>query len=358
MKELENQLSKNQEIMEQRQQEYALKLKEEENKLNLELESIDEQEAKLDEIITNLKIIGIGDSVMLGAIKNLYSTFPSGYFDAKTSRTDYVANGILLDLNRKGMLGDPIVFGLGTNGQCGSKCRVKISATCGNRKMFWITTTNRKTSYINAQLKEEAKSNDNMYVIDWEAYSTSHSEYFIADKIHLTSTGRAAYSKFIYDEIYKVYQEELKNKKEEMISNRDEKEKSKLNFYGNDILLNSYELLKEEFENSDFEINNYTYETLYSKLKYKIDNNQLSDNFLLIFDSSFRITEEQYKNIINLLKDKKVYVLFINSRYNLKYKNVNVIDFDGAEDLSVDKIHLTSEGSKKLVLKLKEYFKF
>ena len=356
LKELESQLAKNQELMEERQKEYALKLKEEENKWNSELESIDEQELKLGEIITNLKVIGIGDSVMLGAIRELYGVFPNGYFDAKTSRTDYVANGILLDLSRRGILGDPIVFALGTNGQCGSRCRVNINNTCGDRKKFWVTTTNRKMSYINNQLKEEAKSDKNMYIIDWEAESSGHNEYFVSDRIHLTYSGKVAYSKFIYNEIYKVYQEELKNKKEEMIKSRDEKEKSKLYFYGNDILLNSFEYMKKDFEDSNFEIDDYTYESLYNKLSNDINTNKLSNNYVLIFDNNFRISKSEYKKIIDLLEGKKIYVLFINSKYNLKYKDVNIIDFDVSDNLSVDGVHLTSEGSEKFALKIKEYF--
>ena len=357
LKELENQLAKNQEIMEQRQQEYALRLKEEENKLHDELENLDQQEANLKEIITNLSVIGIGDSVMLGAIKSLYSVFPNGYFDAKTSRTDYVANGILLDLSRRGILGDPIIFGLGTNGQCGSRCRVNIKNTCGNRKMFWITTTNKKTAYINSQLKEEAKNDKNMYIIDWEAESANHSEYFVSDKIHLTSAGRVAYSNFIYNEVYKVYLEEIQNKKETMIREKEDKEKAKLYFYGNDILLNSFEGIKEEFENSTFDINNFSYDTLYNELENETKN-ELSNNFVLMFDSSFKINESEYKKLIDLLENKNIYVLFINSKYNLNYKDVKVINIDLTDYLSIDRIHLTNEGNELLTMKLKEYFEF
>ena len=48
--------------------------------------------------------------------------------------------------------------------------------------------------------------------------------------------------------------------------------------------------------------------------------------------------------------------MFINSKYNLKYKDVNIIDFDVSDNLSVDGVHLTSEGSEKFALKIKEYF--
>ena len=265
---------------------------------------------------------------MLGAIKSLYAVFPKGYFDAKTSRTDWEANGILQRLKNRGMLGDPIIFGLGTNGQCGAKCRTKIFSTVGDRKMFWITTTNKKMSHINDQLKELSKSKNNVYIIDWVEASKGHGEYFLADKIHLTAVGKDAYSKYIFDEIYNVYLEEIKSKKDKMIEEHNEKEKSKLSFYGNDLLLNSFEYINDYFKDSRFAIKNYDYESLYSKLKEDVNSNYLGNKYVFIFNSDFKMTESEYKRLIDLLDDKEIYVLFINSKYNLKYKNVNVINFN------------------------------
>ena len=358
LKELESQLSENQNLMEQRQKEYLIKLADEENAWKSTLENLETEGEKLNEYITNLHVIGIGDSVMLGAIKSLYSKFPNGYFDAKTSRTDWEANGILQSLNKKGTLGEPIVFGLGTNGQCGSKCRDKIYSSFGNKKMFWITTTNRKMSFINDELKEFSKSHENVYIIDWEKESSSHNEYFIADRIHLTDIGKNAYSNFIYNEIYRFYLEEFENKKEKMIKEYEENRESKINFYGNNLLLNSFKYLKQEFSDSRFEIDNYTYKSLYLKLKNDLKDN-LNNNFVLVFDKTFNITENQYKELIDLFDNKKVYIVFLDDEYNLKYKNVQIIDFKKEVDannnyLSVDKIHLTYEGNMNLVKRLKK----
>ena len=359
LKELEGQLNVNQELMKKRQEEYAQKLKEEETNWNLELENLENDETNLKEYVDNLHVIGIGDSVMLGAIKNLYGVFPKGYIDAKTSRTDWEANGILQRLKNKGMLGEPIIFGLGTNGQCGATCRNKILNTCGNRKQFWITTTNKKMSFINDQLKEFSKNKDNVYIIDWAEESKNHPEYFLADKIHLNYAGKEAYSKYIYSEVYNNYLNDIRSKKEKMIEEHNEKLKSKIVFYGNDLLLNSFEKLNESFIDSKFEIENYTYEELYSKIANDLKYNDLINNYVLLFDSSFKITEEEYKKIIDLLEGKNIYILFINSKYNLKYRDVKVIDIDkelNSSDkyLLVDRIHLSEEGNNYLVEKLKE----
>ena len=359
LKELENQLNTNQELMKERQEEYALKSKEEENNWNLTLENLENDENNLKNYIDNLHLIGIGDSVMLGAINNLYASFPKGYIDAKTSRTDWEANGILQRLKNKGMLGEPIVFGLGTNGQCGASCRNKIFNTVGNKKTFWITTTNRKMSHINAELKEFSKNKDNVYIIDWENESKGHNEYFLADKIHLNNVGKEAYSKYIYNEIYNNYLNDIKNRKEKMIEERNEKLKSKIVFYGNDLLLNSFDGLNETFVDSNFEIDNYTYESLYLKIKENLESNGLINNYVLVFDSSFRVTESEYKRLIDLIGNRNIYVLFINSRYDLKYKEVKIINIDESlidnkDYLLVDRIHLSDEGNNYLVERLKE----
>ena len=63
--------------------------------------------SKLNNVVSNLPIVGVGDSVMLGAISNLQSQFPNGYFDAKVSRTAWKVAPILKDLTEKNMLGNP-----------------------------------------------------------------------------------------------------------------------------------------------------------------------------------------------------------------------------------------------------------
>ena len=193
MKQLEDQLNKNAQMMQARQEEYKKNALEEDKAYEEMLESLDIDEETLKEIITNSKIVGVGDSVMLGAVENLYSKFSNGYFDAKISRTAWVANGILQDLKNKGLLGDPIVFGLGTNGDCNESCKEEILKTLENRKLFWVTVTNDQNVHVNSKFKSFAEKHDNVYIIDWESASKGHSEYFYADGIHLTIAGRKAY---------------------------------------------------------------------------------------------------------------------------------------------------------------------
>ena len=67
-------------------------------------EITEEDKEKIAEEVSNLKVVGIGDSVLLGAIKELYNNFPNGYFDGKVSRPLSVGENILKDLKSQGLL--------------------------------------------------------------------------------------------------------------------------------------------------------------------------------------------------------------------------------------------------------------
>ena len=125
--------------------------------------------------------MGIGDSIMLGAIDELQSKFPNGYFDAAVSRTAYVANGIIRDLSYSGLLGDPVVINLGANGDCDNATKDLIMSNLGNRKVFWLNVTNDYSVGVNANLNSYASRFNNLYVIDWNSISSGHPEYFIAE---------------------------------------------------------------------------------------------------------------------------------------------------------------------------------
>lgn len=349
MKELEKQLNINEKMMQEKQEEYAKKLQEENAAWEDELASLDVSEDKLKELITNLSLVGVGDSVMLGAVDNLYKTFPNGYFDAKISRTPWVANGILQDLKSKNMLGDAVVLGLGANGDCSESCKDEILNTIGNRKLFWVNVTNDQNVHVNSRFKDYADKHDNVFVIDWETISKGHGEYFYADGIHLTIPGRKAYVEAIYENIYETYLNDLKNKKDEAIKAHEEKLKDYITFYGNDLLLNAFDLLHSYFSNAKFNINkNYNYTLLKETIEKAIKEETLSNKLVFAFDSSAYLSKEDYSNLISLCGDREVYVVLFNDSYDLA--EAKVINFkeklnENSGYMLVDGKHLSSEGN-------------
>ena len=354
MKALETELAKNAEMLKKKQEEYALKQKEEENVWMETLNNLEDAESKLKDVVTNLNIVGIGDSVMLGAVNNLYQKFPNSYFDAQVSRTAWVANGILTNLKSRNMVGDPIIINLGTNGDCSTECKRTIINACENRKVFWVTVTNDSDVYVNNELKNLEKEYDNLYIIDWYSISRNHPEYFIADKIHLTPIGRKVYTQTIYDSIYQVYLNEFNTKKNEILNEYNNNQKNKITFYGNDLLTNSFDYIKDEFANSNFIINkDFNYETLKQEINNSIANESITQKIVFVLDSTSKISNNEYNKLVDIIQDKEIYLVSLNKNINIIYENVIVIDFykeikENNNYLMPDKIHLTDKGNKEL----------
>lgn len=351
MKALDEELAKNAEMVKKKQEEYALKQKQEENVWMETLNNLEDAESKLKEAVTNLSIVGVGDSVMLGAINNLYEKFPNGYFDAATSRTAWVANGILNDLKAKNIVGEVVLFNLGANGDAPEEKKIEIMENIKTSKVFWVNVTNDKDVGVNSKLEALKEKYDNLYIIDWNNISKGHPEYFLSDKIHLTEIGREAFVDEIYNSIFEVYLGEFNKEKDAIIKEYENKQNKKVSFYGNDILLNSYDYIKENFEDSNFIINsNFTFDLLKQELETAIKENKLNKNIVLAFDKTLEISDVEYIKLINLCKDHKIYILDITNKYNFAYENVNIINFyeeiqKHNEYLMVDNIHLTAEGN-------------
>lgn len=354
MRQLENQMHQNKELMQQKQEEYAQELKKEQEVWNSALLNLKNIEEELPTMIANLSIVGIGDSVMLGAINNLYQQFPKGYFDAKVSRSVWVAKDILRDLKNKQLLGDSIIINLGTNGDCSEACKIEIMKECEGKEVFWITIINDHKIHMNDKLKEFASKYENLHIIDWYTLASNHPEYFYADGIHLTDTGRSVYTKTIYDSIYQVYLSKYQEKKQE-IMNKLEEAKIKIIFYGNDILLNTFEEIQDDYKNAKFiGHTNFTYETLKEDLEKEIENQTLPESIVFAFDTQFSLSILQYQELIELCKKSKIYILSMNEQTtkdleNLQNDNLIIMPFYSKEDyLMADKIHLTEKGNQIL----------
>lgn len=365
MKKLKEQLAQNEQMIKESKEKYATQLKQEQEDWTKQLENLEECESKLNEVVSNLPIVGVGDSVMLGAISNLQSQFPNGYFDAKVSRTAWKVAPILKDLTEKNMLGNPIVLNLGANGDCSKSCKAEIMQIADKRQVFWLNTTNNETA--NNNLYNISKEYSNLHLIDWSSISSGHSEYFYADGIHLTPTGRVAYTKAIYDAIYQEYLNEYNEKKKAIISEHEEQEKNKISFYGNTLLLNSFEYIEKDFTTAAFIINkDYTYKSLKSEIEQALKNNAITNKIVFAFDNTTNIKTTEYEELLKLCKDKELYIVATNTTVtNLSkknYSNLVVLDFTKElkkhpEYFMADGKHLSDKGNKALSKLLKENIK-
>ena len=362
MNELKEQLEQNEKLIEQNKEKYASQLQKENDEWIKTLESLDNNQNNLKEIVSNLPITGIGDSVMLGAIQNLNTQFPNGYIDAKVSRTAWKAGTILNELKEKNMLGNPIIINLGANGDCSTACKQEIMKNCGNRKVYWLNTTNNQDT--NIRLKNFASSYANLHIIDWYTISLGHSEYFYADGIHLTGIGRKVYTEVIFNAIYQDYLKEFNEAKQTLIEKHNEEQKNKITFYGNNILLNAFENIQNEFKNAKFVIDkNFNYKTLEEELTKSLKEGTITNKIVFAFDNSSNLSLKDYQNLIELCKNNEIYILSINKfTNNIISDNVKIIDFyeilqNNNDYIMVDGIHLSEAGNKALVKILQDSIK-
>ncbi len=358
MKKLEEDLNKNRLVIKEKQKKYAAKNKKEEDEWEAILNDLNNSEGKIKEAVTNLKIVGVGDSIMELTVNDLYKQFPNGYFDAKTNRTEKQGNEVLNDLKKKGILGDVILLNIGSNGYCPLSCKEQIMQTLGDRKVFWVNATNPDNDIFNSSLKELAAKYSNVHIIDWISVANAHPEYLIRDKVHPSVTGCGVFAQTIYNAIYEQYLKEFNDQKALKIKQHEEKEKEKIVFIGNDLLLGVYDSLQKDYSDAEFVIDkDFSYKSLVNKIKNKITEKTLSHNVVLMFNSEMKLSEGEYKEIIDLCKEYNVYVTLVKDNISLEGDNVTVINFykelkKNKDYTKFDGVHLTDDGNlalKKLV---------
>ena len=354
MKKLEEQLKKNRSLVEEKQKEFEKKAKTEQDEWNSTLNDLNSNEEEIKEKVRKLKIVGVGDSIMLGTINQLYNQFPNGYFDGKVNRTPRQTNDVLLDIKNKGLLGDVVLFNIGTNGEFYRKYTDKIMETVGDRKVFWVNATHADYDTFNGELEDLAKAYDNIHIIDWVSVTKGHPEYLSKDQVHPTTTGAKVYAETIFNAIYEEYLNEYKNQKDKKIKEHEEEEKTKITFIGNDLLLGIYDDLQISYSNDEFIIDDtLKYKSLKELINKKIKDKSLSYNVVLVFNSKSKLMKKEYQEIINLCKNYNIYIVDMNDTLNINKENVTIINYykeikKNDDYIDFDGIHLTDKGNKSL----------
>ena len=148
-----------------------------------------------------LDILMIGDSVSVRAIPDFQETFPYGTIDAAVNRQLYVGQDIYSTYAAQDIVGDVVVFALGTNGVATDEQLDDIVATVGSDKHLWFINTRSTTSWMgetNDALQRAADRYDNVELIDWYSLSANHGEWFDGDGTHLSNAGAQAYIDMVH----------------------------------------------------------------------------------------------------------------------------------------------------------------
>lgn len=163
----------------------------------------EKQDIDIDEKIKKMQIVGVGDSVMLDAIKEFYKQFPKGYFDGKISRSISGAEDVLKNLKNKGKLGNIVILSLATNGDYSDKKNKKLMELLGDREVYWIDSAGPDDPKFNEKFEKFAENYPNIHIVGWKKFAKEHPEYLEPDKIHPNYKGGKVLVNLIYEAIYK-----------------------------------------------------------------------------------------------------------------------------------------------------------
>ncbi len=172
-------------------------------------DGINEEDLKAQ--LSEISVVGIGDSVFLDAIPDLYKYFPNGYFDGKISRNINAGRKILEDLDNQGKLPDTVILALANNGDYSNKNVDKLMEVLGNRKVYWIDAVGADDPNYNDRFKAYTQEQyPNVRIISWVEESSGHDEWFYKDRIHPKPDGTKVYAELIYNSVYDYYLKDYK----------------------------------------------------------------------------------------------------------------------------------------------------
>jgi peptidoglycan/LPS O-acetylase OafA/YrhL len=146
------------------------------------------------------QILAIGDSVMLGASNYLRKTMGTLLVDAQLGRQVPAAIQLLQQYQDANRLPSTVVIHLGNNGTFNAKQFDELMAVLRDvpRVVFLTDKVPRKWQDANnTALEEGVKRYPNAALIDWNAASAQHPEWFWKDGIHLNPDGAQVYANLI-----------------------------------------------------------------------------------------------------------------------------------------------------------------
>ena len=156
---------------------------------------------------SELKVTAIGDSVMADASQDIQEIMPHAYVDAEVGRQGSATPAVIKDLKAKGQLQKNVILNLGTNGAMDSQTINDILTAIGkDHQVYWITPhvpTRDWEQTVCDQIKQAAKQNANVHVIDWNQAANGHTEWFAQDKVHMNEQGNAYFTRLIVKTILK-----------------------------------------------------------------------------------------------------------------------------------------------------------
>ncbi len=164
-----------------------------------------------EELLADLNLLLIGDSIALDATDYYYETFPASISDTEIGRYTMECIAIYDSyVQEKGWDGDGVIFALGSNGPLYDALLGLREQMGPDRKMFVITIKAPGEEWEasnNEEIRAFAENTENTYLADWYQASEGHDEWFDEDDTHLLPEGAKAYRDCIREAVLKAYRE-------------------------------------------------------------------------------------------------------------------------------------------------------
>lgn len=152
---------------------------------------------------SDARVLILGDSVVLGAEADIKEVFPHAVEDAQVGRQLGTAVDLFRQHAAKGEKGDVLIVALGANGPITDASQIqKVIDAAGGMPVFFVTVRGPMTwtDANNALIRQVVAKNRDVGLLDWNAVSAGHPEYFYDDGTHLTpgpQGGRQAWMRML-----------------------------------------------------------------------------------------------------------------------------------------------------------------
>jgi hypothetical protein len=149
-------------------------------------------------------VFALGDSVMLGAARQLLESVDGVGLDAEVGRQFARAAEVLAAREREGRLGQVVVLHLGHNGPiAAAQLEVAIQALGPTRRVVLVNLKVPRAyeSANNGLLHAMTRRHPNVTVLDWRAVGLSKKAVFARDGYHLTAAGAHIYARLIAEAV-------------------------------------------------------------------------------------------------------------------------------------------------------------
>ena len=347
-----------QKLIEEKNNEYYNNGQMQEEERQRIIDSMDNKEEAVAELLRQMPVTAIGDSITLDLVNQLYDRFPKIYIDSDISRDLYTGNKLLRQLKEEGKLADVILLSLSVNGDFRTRYCEELMEIAEGREVFWVDAVGPDDPNFNERFEDFAKDYDNLHIVEWYRASRGHPEYFYYDGIHVIGEGVPALAQLMYDTIYNIFYTKYADISQEVLDQRAEEARKRVAFYGNDALLYAYGELSEAFPNSLCNTKEYTASLLLEEIGEKAEKGTLEYKLVFLFDKNTKLSEKDYKKLLELCEGHEIYIFNLTKK-KFSFENAAVIDFyeetkAHPEYLMKDKVHLTDEGNKALTAKLRE----